>query len=401
MAAMALASLPARGSGFHPISEGQALRRWNANGLPCMKSRRELARQLTCEKNCSSAYWVLPAFLQRRKNPCGLPERKTMVVSALREGASPICENLGKILLSDVVVKKTRPSLFGRQWSATDMVVAGVTVAMHALCLLAPFTFTWKAFGVFVGLYIVTGLLGITLSYHRNLSHRSFKLPKWLEYVFAYCGAQAMQGDPLDWVSTHRYHHQYCDSAKDPHSPYEGFWYSHMSWMFDEKTVVDRIGTRNNVADLEKQPFYRFLRSTYIVHPIALGMLLYALGGLPFLIWGMVRKENVYKAVRIVWVYHITWLVNSAAHVWGYQAWNTGDLSRNNWWVAALAFGEGWHNNHHAFEYSARHGLEWWQFDVTWYVIKILEAVGLATDVRVPSEQHKARMSPKAEAADM
>lgn len=298
-------------------------------------------------------------------------------------------EEGGRILLSDVVVKKKRkPFLWDvREWSLADRTAAGVVFVMHALCLLAPFTFTWKAFGVFVVLYAVTGLLGITLSYHRNLSHRSFTLPKWLEYLFAYCGVQAMQGDPLDWVSTHRYHHQYCDSVKDPHSPYEGFWYSHMSWMFDEKTMFDRVGTRNNVSDLEMQPFYRFIRDTYIIHPIAMGLLLYALGGFPFIIWGM--------AVRIVWVYHITWLVNSAAHVWGYQAWNTGDLSRNNWWVAALAFGEGWHNNHHAFQYSARHGLEWWQFDPTWYVIKILEAVGLAKDVRAPLEQHKAKLSAK------
>lgn len=320
--------------------------------------------------------------LRMRNNSAGLWRKATRVqVSAVAE------EGGGRILLSDVVVKqKRKPFLLEvREWSLGDIAAAGTVFGMHALCLLAPFTFTWKAFGAFAVLYVVTGLLGITLSYHRNLSHRSFRLPKWLEYLFAYCGVQAMQGDPLDWVSTHRYHHQYCDSVKDPHSPSEGFWFSHMSWMFDEKTVFDRVGTRNNVSDLEMQPFYRFIRDTYIIHPIAMGLLLYTLGGLPFIIWGM--------AVRIVWVYHITWLVNSAAHVWGYQAWNTGDLSRNNWWVAALAFGEGWHNNHHAFQYSARHGLEWWQFDPTWYVIKILEAVGLAKDVRAPLEQHKANMS--------
>ncbi|KAL6137761.1 hypothetical protein ACLB2K_063050 [Fragaria x ananassa] len=290
-----------------------------------------------------------------------------------------------RILLSDVIVKRPRHVFKGRKWSTKDLATAGVVVGMHVLSLLAPFQFNWGALWVAVSLYVVTGLFGITLSYHRNLSHRSFKLPKWLEYLFAYCGAQALQGSPIDWVCTHRYHHQFCDSEKDPHSPIEGFWYSHMSWLFDTNSVTERCGGLDNVGDLQKQPFYQFLKATYIAHPIALGALLYAMGGFPFIVWGM--------GVRIIWVYHITWLVNSACHVWGEQAWNTGDLSRNNWWVALLAFGEGWHNNHHAFEYSARHGLNWWQLDMTWYVVRLLQAIGLATDVKVPSEVQKQRMA--------
>ncbi|XP_010250157.2 PREDICTED: palmitoyl-monogalactosyldiacylglycerol delta-7 desaturase, chloroplastic-like [Nelumbo nucifera] len=294
-------------------------------------------------------------------------------------------DKFGRILLSDVVVKQRRRVYFGRKWNSLDVATAGVVLAMHVLCLFAPFTFNWGAFWVAVALYVVTGLFGITLSFHRNLSHRSFKLPKWLEYFFAYCGVQALQGNPMDWVSTHRYHHQFCDSDRDPHSPIEGFWFSHMSWLFDTRSVVERCGEPNNVGDLQKQPFYRFLQRTYIAHPIALGAVLYAVGGFPYLVWGM--------GARIVWVYHITWLVNSACHVWGQQAWNTGDLSRNNWWVALLAFGEGWHNNHHAFEYSARHGLEWWQLDITWYTVRLLQAIGLAKDVKVPTESQKQRMS--------
>ncbi|TKY64572.1 Palmitoyl-monogalactosyldiacylglycerol delta-7 desaturase [Spatholobus suberectus] len=290
-----------------------------------------------------------------------------------------------KILLSEVEVKRERRVFFGRKWNSLDVATAGIVLAMHVLCLFAPFHFNWPAFWVALALYVLTGLCGITLSFHRNLSHRSFKLPKWLEYFFAYCGVLALQGNPIDWVSTHRYHHQFCDSERDPHSPTEGFWFSHMSWLFDTKSVIERCGEPNNVGDLEKQPFYRFLRSTYLVHPFALGALLYATGGLPFLVWGM--------GVRIVWVYHITWFVNSACHVWGKQAWNTRDLSRNNWWVALLAFGEGWHNNHHAFEYSARHGLEWWQLDMTWYVVRFLQAIGLATDVKLPTESQKQRMA--------
>ena len=290
--------------------------------------------------------------------------------------------NSGRI---DAAVKWRRNVYWGRKWNSRDIGTAVVVVAMHLFCLLAPFVFNWAAFWVAVGLYVVTGLLGITLSFHRHLSHRSFKLPKWLEYFFAYCGVQALQGNPIDWVSTHRYHHQFCDSERDPHSPLEGFWFSHMSWLFDTNTVIERWGKPNNVGDLEKQPFYRFLRSTYVVHPVALAVLLYAMGGFPFIVWGM--------GVRIVWVYHITWLVNSACHVWGKQAWDTRDLSRNNWWVALLAFGEGWHNNHHAFEFSARHGLEWWQIDMTWYAVRLLQAIGLATDVKLPTEAHKQRMA--------
>ncbi|KAL2539323.1 Palmitoyl-monogalactosyldiacylglycerol delta-7 desaturase [Abeliophyllum distichum] len=228
--------------------------------------------------------------------------------------------------------------LWGRKWNLSDVTSIGLVASVHLLCVFAPFTFNWGAFWITFGLYIISGLFGVTLSYHRHLSHKSFKIPKWLEYIFAYCGVLAAQ-----------------------------------------------CGKPNNVGDLEKQPFYKFLESTYIIHPIALGALLYALGGFPYIVWGM--------GVRTVFVYHGTWLVNSASHTWGKQAWNTGDLSKNNWWLALITFGEGWHNNHHAFEYSARQGLEWWQIDITWYVIRLLEAIGLATDVKLPTSTQKQRMA--------
>ncbi|KAL2462755.1 Palmitoyl-monogalactosyldiacylglycerol delta-7 desaturase [Forsythia ovata] len=273
----------------------------------------------------------------------------------------------------------------GKKWNIWDAITLGWLVAMHLLCLFAPFTFNWAAFWVAFGLHIITGLFGITLSFHRHLSHKSFKIPKWLEYIFAYCGVLAVQRDPIFWVSTHRYHHQFCDTEKDPHSPIRGFWFSHIGWSIENNSIVEKCGKLNNVGDLEKQPFYKFLESTYFIHPIALGALLYALGGFPYIVWGM--------GVRSVYVYHITFLVNSASHTWGKQAWNTDDLSRNNWLVAMITFGEGWHNNHHAFEYSARQGLEWWQIDITWYVIRLLEAIGLATDVKLPTSAQKQKMA--------
>lgn len=316
-----------------------------------------------------------------------VPEAVTYVLEeATPEQLVETIESLpSKIWMSDVVVRKRRNYFKNRQWTAKDLTYAGFMTLMHGLCMFSPATFSWNAFVVFVGLYVITGLLGITLSYHRNLSHKSFKVPKWLEYTFAYCGVQAIQGDPTEWVSSHRYHHQHCDTENDPHTPYEGFWHSHMGWLLDDSRTQERVGARNNVGDMEKDPFYNFIAKTYPIHPIMLGAALYALGGFPYIIWGM--------AVRTVWVYHITWFVNSASHVWGSQSWNTGDLSRNNWWVALLAFGEGWHNNHHAFEYSARHGLEWWQLDPTWWVIRILEAVGLATKVKLPREDHMEKLA--------
>uniref|UniRef100_A0A7N0VA46 Fatty acid desaturase domain-containing protein n=1 Tax=Kalanchoe fedtschenkoi TaxID=63787 RepID=A0A7N0VA46_KALFE len=297
------------------------------------------------------------------------------------EGEFTVRENS----VSDVVVEREARPFWRQQMEPIDVATLVVIAGTHLLSLFAPFYFTWPAFWVAASLYLITGLFGITLSFHRNLSHKSFTLPKWLEYTFAYFGSLALQGSPVDWVSTHRYHHQFCDSERDPHSPKEGFWFSHMNWLFDRRSVVERCGQDGNATDLKRQAFYRFMDKSYVVHPMMLGLALYAAGGWPFVVWGM--------GVRTVWVYHITWLVNSACHVWGKQAWNTGDLSRNCWWVAALSFGEGWHNNHHAFEYSARHGLEWWQVDMTWGVVRLLEMAGLATDVKLPTEAHKKRMA--------
>ncbi|XP_024198179.1 palmitoyl-monogalactosyldiacylglycerol delta-7 desaturase, chloroplastic [Rosa chinensis] len=270
----------------------------------------------------------------------------------------------------------------GRNWNLLDLVTAAMFVSIHVLCLFAPFHFNWSVFFLMLALGYATGL-GITLSYHRNLAHRSFRLPKFLEYLFAYIAVLSAQGSPIDWVSTHRYHHQYTDTEKDAHSPLKGFWFSHMGWILDSNTRFRRYGGLKNVEDLKRQPFYRFLHHTFFLHSFILGGILYVLGGFPFIVWGM--------GVRMVIVFHSTLLVNSAGHTWGYQAWNTGDLSKNLWWLGLLVLGEGWHNNHHAFEYSARQGLEWWQIDVTWYVIRFLEALGLAKDVKLPSEAHKKR----------
>jgi len=290
-----------------------------------------------------------------------------------------------QVLGSDVYAVQKRKLWFGREWDNTDKIYTLFIAGMHVLCLFAPVTFSWNMVGLFFLSYFVTGCLGITLSFHRQLSHRSFQTPKWLEYALAYCGVLAVQGDPIEWASSHRYHHLHCDTPLDPHSPYEGFWWSHAGWLLDHTANDQRLSDRSNASDLSKQWFYRFIEKTYPIHIAASLAVLYAFGGLPALVWG--------GALRTVWVYHVTWFVNSAAHVWGSQDYDTGDLSRNNWWVGILAFGEGWHNNHHAFEFSARHGLEWWQIDVTWMLVSLLKTVGLASKVKLPTEAQKARLA--------
>ncbi|KAK9069792.1 hypothetical protein SSX86_010188 [Deinandra increscens subsp. villosa] len=290
-----------------------------------------------------------------------------------------------RIPFSDVLVTRKRNLFMGRKWNNIDIKVGLTIVSVHLLALFAPFTFTWGALCAAIVTSVSFGLFGITLSYHRNLAHRSLKLPKWLEYTFAYIGVLSMQRDPIFWVSIHRYHHQYVDSEKDPHSPTFGFWFSHMGWIFDNGYIFEKYQERKNVEDLKNQVFYRFIKKTYPLHTIAFAAIVYSVGGFSYLVWVV--------GVTNTCVLHLTFLVNSACHIWGTQVWKTGDLSKNNWWVAIFTFGEGWHNNHHAFENSARHGLEWWQIDVGWYVIKFLEVVGLATNVKLPTEDHKLKKS--------
>ncbi|XP_010545761.1 PREDICTED: delta-9 acyl-lipid desaturase 1-like isoform X2 [Tarenaya hassleriana] len=312
-----------------------------------------------------------------------LPQTKRIFAICGDGRRDPWEENQRRIPFSDVAVDGKKRAFWKRRWNYWDATRASEIAWVHVLSLLAPFHFNLAALRLAVVIHLIAGF-GITLSYHRNLAHRSFNLPKWLEYSFALCGTLAGQGDPIEWVSYHRYHHQYCDTARDPHSPKDGFWFSHIFWIFDTDYIAEKCGGRSNVEDLVKQPFYRILQRTWIWSNVALALLLYMWGGLPFFIWGCVRK---------VFTFHGTFLVNSASHVWGNQVWKTNDLSRNNWWVAVIALGEGWHNNHHAFEFSARQGLEWWQLDVTWYIIRFLQVIGLATDVKLPTEAQKRRMA--------
>jgi stearoyl-CoA desaturase (delta-9 desaturase) len=248
---------------------------------------------------------------------------------------------------------------------------------------------TWAAVGVCILLHALFGGLGICVGYHRLLTHRSFKCPKAVEYTLALLGTLTLEGGPIDWVAHHRQHHQFSDETGDPHSARDGFFWSHVLWMFwtpNEKGFNEI--TERYVPDLLRQPFYRFLGRFYLELSIVLAIVLYLIGGWPWVIWGM--------CVRLVVTYHSTWLVNSASHKFGYRNFEVSDLSTNCWWVALVTYGEGWHNNHHAFPTSARHGLRAWEFDLAYGFIRMLKAVGLAWDVRMPPAEKLKFDTPRA-----
>ena len=252
-------------------------------------------------------------------------------------------------------------------------------IAVHIIALLAflPANFSWSAVGIALFLHWLTGCLGITLGWHRLVAHRSFKTPKWLEYFFVFCGSLACQHGPIEWIGLHRHHHAFSDQPVDHHSSTKGFWWSHMGWIFYEVPAdgdVPRL-----TKDIANDPFYLFCEKYFLLMQILLGFLLYAIGGWPFVLWGIF--------VRLVVVYHCTWFVNSATHKFGYKTYDAGDLSTYCWWVAVVTYGEGWHNNHHAFQFSARHGLKWWEIDTTWMVIQLLSKLGLATKIKLPKPE--------------
>lgn len=249
------------------------------------------------------------------------------------------------------------------------------TGALHLTALLAlfPSNFSWAAVGVAVFLHWMTISLGISLGFHRLTSHRSLKTPKLLEYFLIFCGTLAGQGGVIGWVGYHRAHHLHTDKQADPHNSNQGFWWSHISWLMHDIPTKTQLPCLTK--DIANDPFYQFCHNHYITMQVGLGILLYLLGGLPFVVWGIF--------VRLFVGFHSTCFVNSACHKFGYQTYDTGDRSTNCWWVALLTYGEGWHNNHHAFEHSARHGLRWWEVDITWIAIRLLQVFRLVTKVRL------------------
>ena len=288
-------------------------------------------------------------------------------------------------------------------------------VLCHLLAALAllPWFFSWT--GVLIaGLgMLVFGVLGVNVGFHRLLTHRSFSCPLWLERTLALLGTCSLQFSPAFWVAVHRRHHHYADEEMDPHSPLRSFFWSHFGWLMlvrraDMKpaVMIDRYS-----RDLMRDPLYVALerRKNWIKLTLASWLLFFISGfvaslagggtviqallfGISVFLWG--------GPLRIVLVWHATWSVNSVTHLWGYRNYETSDGSRNNVFVAIVAAGEGWHNNHHADPSSARHGHKWWEFDFSWQVIRLLMLLGLASKVALPAPGLSATFSKSRQASN-
>jgi stearoyl-CoA desaturase (delta-9 desaturase) len=252
-----------------------------------------------------------------------------------------------------------------------------IITSFHLLAIPIFFTFSWQNLAaLLIGNWIV-GSLGVGLGWHRLLTHRSFKAPKWLEYLLTTLGTMSIQDSPDKWVATHRMHHKFVDGDEDPHSTRSGFWWAQIGWIvWGTAQDHDKATLKKYVPDLMKDRGHVLISRFYYV-PIAVSaFILFAIGGWTMVVWGV--------AGRVVFGWHTTWFVNSLSHIYGPRPHETGDLSTNNWFVALLTFGEGWHNNHHAFPTSARHGLRWYQFDMNWIAIRIFEKLGWAEQIRLP-----------------
>jgi stearoyl-CoA desaturase (delta-9 desaturase) len=276
------------------------------------------------------------------------------------------------------------------QWRDLNWpVIIGIAM-LHVLALGAfvPQLFSWSGLALMAALMWISGGLGVTLCFHRLLTHRSFRTPRWLEYLLTVFGCLAWQGGPVQWVGVHRLHHKHADSDHDPHSPGHGFTWSHITWTLHRR--IEGISGPDAARDLMRDRGLRIINRLYLLPQLLLVGVLLGLGwliggpwlGASWVVWGV--------ALRTVLVYHGTWFVNSASHTWGYQNYrDTGEKSTNLWWVALLSFGEGWHNNHHAHPRSAAHGLRWFELDPTWWTIRLMSLLGLARDIKLPAASER------------
>jgi len=259
----------------------------------------------------------------------------------------------------------------GINWNTTIFMAI-----FHVGALAALFMFNWQALVMTLFFWWVSGSVGIGVGFHRLLTHRGYKTPKLVEYFLTICGLLALEGSAINWVVTHRIHHAYTEREGDPHSPRDGGWWAHMGWILTgtgqqfDKEVLERYA-----PDLMKDKVHIWLHRLYWLPLTILGLALFAVGGWSFLFWGVF--------LRVTFGLHATWLVNSATHMWGTRRFVTRDDSTNLWWVALVTFGEGWHNNHHAHPTAARHGLTWYEIDLNWYAIRVMQFLGLAKSIKL------------------
>lgn len=246
--------------------------------------------------------------------------------------------------------------------------------AFHVAALAAIFTFSWANLAATLAVWLVAASWGIGIGYHRLLTHRGFTTSKWLMRFLATCGTLSLQSGPISWVTTHRLHHAFTDTDRDPHSPQKGVWWSHIGWIFSGTAQNQPQAVRERYSpDLLKDRYLVFIDKYYWVTTLILASVLFAIGGWTMVVWAIVMR------VAVSW--HFTWMVNSVTHIFGSRRFESRDDSRNNVLVAAVTFGEGWHNNHHAYPRSAKHGLTWKEFDINWYQLCLLEKLGLIRNV--------------------
>jgi len=258
------------------------------------------------------------------------------------------------------------------------MVIVPFLATVLAIVLLWKRAAHWSDLVLLATMYTLVAF-GVTVGYHRMLTHRSFRPHPVVKCVLLILGSMSLEGSALEWAATHVKHHAQADRPGDPHSPLEGFFHAHFGWLFQERDADPQVYCRNLVAD----PLVVFVSRTFLLWAVLSLVIPFAIGGWTGLLWG--------GLVRIFLTHHVTWSINSVCHTLGKREFETNDQSRNEWIVGLLAFGEGWHNNHHAFPRSAFHGLHWWQFDLSGYLIWTLERLRLAQDVYRISPSSRAR----------
>ncbi|MFP5233473.1 MAG: acyl-CoA desaturase [Acidobacteriota bacterium] len=296
----------------------------------------------------------------------------------------------GALLSAQEIQLKIKQDLrMGRKYQQgrVNWITAIAMGLFHLGAIAALFFFSWKNLAAFCIMYFFAINVGIGMAYHRLLTHRGYKTPAWLEYLLTACGCLALEGGPIFWVATHRVHHQNSDQEGDPHTPHEGTWWAHAGWILSGRALHSETALLGRYApDLTRDRVHVWLSKYHYVPLILSGLAQLAVGAalapgqriagaVGMVLWG--------TFLRVTIGLHATWLVNSATHMWGKRRFETKDDSRNNWWVALLTGGEGWHNNHHAHPVSARHGLTWYEFDINYYGIWLLSKLGLAKKVQI------------------
>ncbi|MDX1962592.1 MAG: fatty acid desaturase [Pirellulales bacterium] len=325
-------------------------------------------------------------------------QKLDLIRRAALEKAAPLPN--GEQVGQTAVVKEKKPippqptGIYDPQnpWkSGVDWFIVGWIALAHVGALAAPFVFTWHAL-IYTAITIwFTASIGICLGYHRLLTHNSFKTYRPIRWFLALLGSLTGEGSAMNWVANHRMHHQHSDKDGDPHSPRHGGLWSHMLWFMPHQGAVwQKAMYEHYIPDMYRDPVMRFLDKTFLLWHFVVGFgTLFGAYAIyqdwytawSFVVWGVF--------VRMVYTMHITWFVNSATHTWGYRNYETTDDSTNLWWVGLAAFGEGWHNNHHAYQTMAKHGHKWWEVDVTYWAILAMEKCGLAWNVVKDRPNHK------------